>query len=80
MLAHCCRHQSSGFKTYLGFVLIRYGKTHRHGMKCHEGGFYSQILRNRRHGMAQTRGNLLGEVPGSFRRQKEQTESVGKSL
>ena len=37
---------------YPGFVSIRCGKTQRHGNDCHEGrNLYSQIPRNRRHGM-----------------------------
>ena len=39
-------------KMYPGFVSIRCGKTQRHGNDCHEGrNLYSQMPRNRRHGM-----------------------------
>ena len=42
------------FKVYPGFLLVRYGKTRRHGNDCHQGrSLYSQIPRNRRHGTLQ---------------------------
>ena len=41
------------FKGYPGFILIRYGKTHRHGNGYHGGRIllYSQIPKKKRHGM-----------------------------
>ena len=49
------------------FVLISYGKTHRHGDDCHEGSLlYSEVTRNRKHG--------IGKHPG----QSGVRESEGK--
>ena len=42
------------------FVLIRYGKIHRHGNGYPEGSFYTQITRNRRHDMS-CRGDHTGK-------------------
>ena len=41
------------FKGYPGFILIRYGKTHRHGNGYHGGRIllYSQIPEKKRPGM-----------------------------
>lgn len=59
----------------LGLVLIRYVKTQSHEIKCCEGGLYSQILRTRRHGMAQSRGAHAGGHwdPLGDRKSKEKT-------
>lgn len=38
------------FKTHPELVLIRYGKTHRHGNDCHKGiNLYSHFPRNRKY-------------------------------
>lgn len=59
---------------YLGFVLIRYGKTHRCRNDCREGRIlYSQIPKSMRH-------QLLGHAGQGSNRTDEEEERGGQSM
>ena len=63
---------------YLGFVLIGCVGTHRYENEYHRRSFY--VHRSLATGSMTCHTELYGKAPGLVRRQKEQGESMAKSL
>ena len=66
----------------LGFALIRYGKIHRCGNDCHEGGsLFTQrsVLGSRRYGVTCHAGPC-GEAPGLVRSQRSKGKAGARAF